>query len=176
MTVGNASLYPGVKRSGPEAEHSPTPSDECGSCTSTAHCLFVAWRLVKHRENFAFTFTGSASYRGAGKSLARLGRKQARKHVRDARDFIDTETRAIIKFFFSCKEIHAILTETLGCFLPDRAKDLSAPLYYPVTEFFLSTRSQQYLASDFMEPPGLYPCTEQSLCQPKSIHFSTLFI
>jgi len=27
------------------------------------------------------------------------------------------------------KEIHAILTETLTCFLPDRAKDLSAPLY-----------------------------------------------
>jgi len=27
------------------------------------------------------------------------------------------------------KEIHAILTETLACFLPDGAKDLSAPLY-----------------------------------------------
>jgi len=27
------------------------------------------------------------------------------------------------------KEIHAILAETLACFLPDRAKDLSAPLY-----------------------------------------------
>ena len=26
-------------------------------------------------------------YRGADKSLARLGRKQARKHVRNARDF-----------------------------------------------------------------------------------------
>ena len=25
------------------------------------------------------------------------------------------------------KEIHAILTETLACFLPGRAKDLSAP-------------------------------------------------
>jgi len=35
--------------------------------------------------------------------------------------------------FLSCKarrqkEIHAILTETLACFLPGRAKDLSAPL------------------------------------------------
>jgi len=29
------------------------------------------------------------------------------------------------------KEIHAILTETLACFLPGRAKDLSAPLYCP---------------------------------------------
>jgi len=28
------------------------------------------------------------------------------------------------------KEIHAILTETLACFLPGRAKDLSAPLYW----------------------------------------------
>jgi len=28
------------------------------------------------------------------------------------------------------KEIHAILTETLASFLPGRAKDLSAPLYY----------------------------------------------
>jgi hypothetical protein len=27
------------------------------------------------------------------------------------------------------KEIHTILTETLACFLPGRAKDLSAPLY-----------------------------------------------
>ena len=27
------------------------------------------------------------------------------------------------------KEIQAILTETLACFLPGRAKDLSAPLY-----------------------------------------------
>jgi len=27
------------------------------------------------------------------------------------------------------KEIHAILTEVLACFLPDRAKDLSVPLY-----------------------------------------------
>ena len=29
------------------------------------------------------------------------------------------------------KEIHAILTETLACFLPGRAKYLSAPLYSP---------------------------------------------
>ena len=70
-------------------------------------------------------------YRGADKSLARPGSKQARKKVRDARNFNNIETRAI-KFFFSLqdkapKEIHAILTETLACSLPDRAKDLSAP-------------------------------------------------
>jgi len=36
-------------------------------------------------------------------------------------------------FFFlqgkAPKEIHAILTKTLACFLSGRAKDLSAPLY-----------------------------------------------
>ena len=67
-------------------------------------------------------------------SLARPGRKQARKHVRDARDSNNIETRAVIKFFpplqgKAPKEIHAILTETLACYLPRRAKDLSAPLY-----------------------------------------------
>jgi len=72
-------------------------------------------------------------YRGFDKSLARPGRKQVRKHVRDARDFNNIETRAVIEFFFplqgnSPKKIHAILTETLVCFLPGRAKDLSATL------------------------------------------------
>jgi len=41
-------------------------------------------------------------YRGADKSLARPGRKEARKHVRDERDFNNIETRAAINFFF-CK-------------------------------------------------------------------------
>jgi len=63
-------------------------------------------------------------YRGADKSFARPGREQARKHVRDARDF-NNDTRAVIKFFFlqdkTPKEIHAIVTETLACFLPGRA-------------------------------------------------------
>ena len=44
-----------------------------------------------------------SEHRGADKSLARPGRKQARKHVRDARDFNNIETRAVIKFFFFCK-------------------------------------------------------------------------
>ena len=70
---------------------------------------------------------------GADKSLARPGRKQARKHVRDARDFNNIEKPAVIKLFFlqdkAPKEIHAILTETLICFLPGRATDLSAPMY-----------------------------------------------
>ena len=60
------------------------------------------------------------SYRSADKSLARPGRKQARKHVREARDFNNIETLAVIKFFFlqgkAPKEIHAILRETLSLF------------------------------------------------------------
>jgi len=71
--------------------------------------------------------------RGADKSVARPGRKQARKHIRDVCDFKNIETRAVITFFplqgKAWKEIHAILRETLACFLPGRAKDLSAPLY-----------------------------------------------
>jgi len=38
-----------------------------------------------------------------------------------------------LSFSFSCKapkEIHAILTETLACFLPGQAKDLSAPCIF----------------------------------------------
>ena len=74
----------------------------------------------------------NCSFRAADKSLTRPLVKQARKHVRDARDFNNIETRAVIKVFFflqgkAPKEIHAILTETLACFLPERAKDLSAP-------------------------------------------------
>jgi len=72
-------------------------------------------------------------YRGDDKSLARPGRKKVRKHVRNARNFNNIETRAVIKSppqGKAPKEIHAILTETLVCFLPGRAKNLSAPLYY----------------------------------------------
>ena len=79
-------------------------------------------------------------YRGADKSLARPGRKQARKHVRDARDFNKIEKRAVIRFLFlqgkEPKEIDAILTETLACFLPGRAKDLATPLYVSLLHMY----------------------------------------
>ena len=74
----------------------------------------------------------SPRYRGVEKSLARQGRKQARKHVRNARNLNNIETRAVINFFLQGKApkgIHAILAETLAFFLPGRANDLSAPLY-----------------------------------------------
>jgi len=44
------------------------------------------------------------AYRGADKSLARPGRKRARKHVRDARDFNNIETRVVIKLFFLARQ------------------------------------------------------------------------
>jgi len=64
-------------------------------------------------------------------SLARPGRKQARKHVGEGRDFNNIETRAVIKFLFFLQgkapnEIHTTLMETSVCFLSGRAKDLSA--------------------------------------------------
>ena len=83
--------------------------------------------------HFQKLFNLFSKYRGADKSLARPGRKQARKHVRDERDFNNIETQGVIKLFFlqgkSPKEIHPILTETVACFLPGRAKDLSASLF-----------------------------------------------
>ena len=53
----------------------------------------------------------------------------------DARDFNNIETRAVINVFFflqgkAPKEIHAILTELLACFLQGWVKVLSAPLYH----------------------------------------------
>ena len=50
------------------------------------------------KQRYVLRHTGY--YLGADKSLARPGRKQARKHVRDAREFNNIETLAIIKFFF----------------------------------------------------------------------------
>ena len=60
--------------------------------------------------------------------------------------FNNIETRAVIKFSFflqgkAPKEIHAILTETLACFLPGRAKDLSASLYYIIHFNNIKTRA-----------------------------------
>ena len=92
----------------------------------------VEWFAVELKLQLAqkFTFVCAAvecgswdMYRGADNSLARPGRKEARKHVCDARYFSNIETRAVIKFFFfqqgkAPKEIHTILTETLACLFP----------------------------------------------------------
>ena len=46
----------------------------------------------------------SLRYRGADKFLEQPGRKQVRKHIRDARDFNSIETRAIIKLYFPARQ------------------------------------------------------------------------
>ena len=107
-------------------------------------------------------------YRGADTSLTQPGRKQARKHFRNARDFNNIETRAVIKFFFfflqgkAPKEIHAILTETIACFLPGRAKEciccvwisdetVNLP-YISLTEWFLQRKWKVFTARYGLSP------------------------
>jgi len=105
------------------------------------YCTLVQleWFLIRSVSKLQI-YDSRHMYRDVDKSLARPGGKQARKHVRDARDFNNIETRAVIKSpppptlqGKAPKEIHAILIETLACFLPSRAKDLSAPLYFGST-------------------------------------------
>jgi len=79
--------------------------------------VFVIWLVYFYYLTINVKFSCCIHTRGADKSLARPGRKQAWKHVRNARDVNKIETRAVIKFLFlqskAPKEIHAILTETL---------------------------------------------------------------
>jgi len=87
---------------------------------------------ISHRE-------WPITYRGADKSLARPGRQLVRKHVRDAR-FQQNRDASCHQVSFPArqgkapKEIHAILTEKLACFLPGRAKDLQHPC--TINKFF----------------------------------------
>jgi hypothetical protein len=57
--MGTRVLFLKVKRPGREADHSPPSSGEiknAWSYTSTPQYVFTAWCLVKHRDNFTFTF------------------------------------------------------------------------------------------------------------------------
>jgi hypothetical protein len=48
--------FPGVMRLGREADHSPfTDVENAWSYTSTPQYVFMAWCLVKHKDNFTFT-------------------------------------------------------------------------------------------------------------------------
>ena len=97
--------------------------------TEKNHNYLIMVAIWKHCPSNAQQVT---NYWDADKSLARPGRNQARKHVTDARDFNKIETQGVMKVLFlqgkAPKRVHLILTETLACFLPGRAKDLSAPL------------------------------------------------
>jgi len=72
---------------------------------------------------------------GADKCLARQGSSEACQGRARFQQHRDASCHQV--FFFvqgkAPKEIHAILTETLPCFLPGRAKDISAPLYHTPT-------------------------------------------
>jgi hypothetical protein len=55
--MGTGALSLGVKRLERAADHSPHSSAEIKnacSYTSTPQYVFIAWRLVKHRDNFTF--------------------------------------------------------------------------------------------------------------------------
>jgi len=131
---------------------------------SLCSCHFL-WGWMASHNSVWHNYIIFYYYRGADKSLARPGRKQARKHVRDARDFNNIETRAVIKFLFFPlqgkvpKEIHAILTETLACFLPGRAKHLSAPLLV----LFLATRFIRTIFKKKLKYSGAYVQKRQFL-------------
>jgi hypothetical protein len=59
MVTGDS--FSGVKRTSHETGHSPQSSAEVKktwSCTSTPPHVFMAWCLVKHRDNFTFTLQG----------------------------------------------------------------------------------------------------------------------
>ena len=132
-------------------------------------------------------------YQGADKPLARPGRKQARKHVRDACDFNNMETRAV-KFpppfpqGKAPKEIHAILTETLACFLLGRAKDLSEPLYKhvqnavetPYLSVFDAPETKQqstwiFTCSTVYTGPTRRKCKfARFLCTPQKLNFKEI--
>jgi hypothetical protein len=65
----------GVKRPGHEADHSPPSSAEvknAWSYTSTPQYVFMAWCLVKHRDNFTFT-----------SNLRVLGNKNSSRYSRE---------------------------------------------------------------------------------------------
>jgi hypothetical protein len=54
-SMGTRDSFPGVKRSGREADHSPPYSAEvknAWSYTSIPKYVFMAWCLVKHRDDF----------------------------------------------------------------------------------------------------------------------------
>jgi hypothetical protein len=56
-TMGTRDSFPGVKRPGREADHSPPSSAEvknAWSYISTPQYAFMAWCLVKHMDNFTF--------------------------------------------------------------------------------------------------------------------------
>jgi len=62
--MGAGSSFPRINRPGREADHSPSSSAEvinACSYTSALQYAFMAWCLVKHRDNFTFYFSAALS-------------------------------------------------------------------------------------------------------------------
>jgi len=82
------------------------PPARCCLLQATCCSWSVGWnsqQLWDRNPTMARVFTADSKlYRGADKSLARPGMERARKHVRDACDFSNIETRAVISIF-PCK-------------------------------------------------------------------------
>jgi hypothetical protein len=60
MPVMHMQSVLGVKQPGREADHTPASNAEvknAWSYTSILQYIFMAWCLIKHRDNFTFTFT-----------------------------------------------------------------------------------------------------------------------
>jgi len=73
-------------------------------CLWVCVCVCVCVEIVQYLQVTSIERTTINIPRGADKSLALPGRKQARKHVKDARDFNNIETGAIIKFSFPARQ------------------------------------------------------------------------
>ena len=105
------------------------------------------WKLYKFRECRLCAWM----YRGADKSLARPGRKQANVSVRMARisfGALPCRKRNLTARVSMLLKSRASLTCFLACFLPGQAKDLSAPRYllrdtHTLTHTTHSTRSSR---------------------------------
>ena len=88
-------------------------------------------------------------------------------------------------FFFlqgkAPKEIHAILTETLACFLPGRAKDLSAPLYLKPGTYEMPRNLNTAIVACFMaialtDNPNSLPLERHSFPGYVAIYVRTTFV
>ena len=108
-----------------------------------------AVKLTNAKATFNKSFTNiTPMYRGADKFLARPGRKQSNVSFRMAfisfgalpcrkRNFMTARVSLLLKS-------RASLTSFRVCFLPGRAKDLSAPLYFTLNSYFLIFFYQSY--------------------------------
>jgi hypothetical protein len=90
--MDNRGSFPGVKRPGREADHSPPSSAEvknAWSYNSAPQYAFMAWCLVKHRDNFTFYL-----------KREELARGWRRLHNEELRNLYDSPD--IIRIIQSC--------------------------------------------------------------------------